>query len=635
MNISPPPFRSGALEGLPALFARDWLAWFDEISQKGNDTYLDVPTLAREALSVTAPIVYNSATGAFSFQLGTANQIAGMNSAGTLHEYKTLTGTANRVTVTHAANSVVLSGPQDLHTGASPTFVGLTLTSGALSIASLTLSTALTLSYMTPGSVLFAGAGGLVSQDNANWFWDATNHRMGIGTAAPTVQAHIYRSTATTTPQLVIQQASTGDCALQFYHSYSSTYWSIGTKNYGSGSTARILHITPGAALDGSTMIGYDSSSQKSNFSTGIYSLNAFTGQIEEEVAIGSYALTSLTSSASSSAGNVAIGGWAGRGLINDSHNNVLIGYQSGANQSTPAFSDMVCVGAYSGLSLATGAAGEVLVGYYAGAYVSTGTSNTACGYSSLKGVAVAKTTGADNSAFGCNALFAAQGAAAANTAVGSAALYAVTTGTNNTGVGYCTGFTANTTGNVYLGYCAGYYETGSSKLFIDNAARTNEADARTKALIYGIFAAATAGQYLTVNANMTVSVGLTVGTLAGLILGTAGALTGIANVAAGQVLVSGTPPAWSASPTLTSLTLSSLTATRIPFAGTAGLLDDDANMGWDDVNKRFQVGGVAAPVSDLHVSNVTGGVITTDRFDTSVSAGDVVGRWDMYRRVA
>lgn len=41
----------------------------------------------------------------------------------------TLTGTANRVTVTNGAGSITLSGPQDLHTAASPTFASLNLTS--------------------------------------------------------------------------------------------------------------------------------------------------------------------------------------------------------------------------------------------------------------------------------------------------------------------------------------------------------------------------------------------------------------------------------------------------------------------------------------------------------------------------
>lgn len=46
--------------------------------------------------------------------------------------------------------------------------------------------TNLTLSSMTLGSVLFSGAGGLLSQDNANLFWDNTAKHLGIGDATPT-----------------------------------------------------------------------------------------------------------------------------------------------------------------------------------------------------------------------------------------------------------------------------------------------------------------------------------------------------------------------------------------------------------------------------------------------------------------
>lgn len=42
-----------------------------------------------------------------------------------------------------------------------------------------------TLSSMTAGSVLFAGTGGLMSQKNANFFWDNTNNRLGVGVNAP------------------------------------------------------------------------------------------------------------------------------------------------------------------------------------------------------------------------------------------------------------------------------------------------------------------------------------------------------------------------------------------------------------------------------------------------------------------
>ena len=44
---------------------------------------------------------------------------------------------------------------------------------------------------LTPGSVLFAGAGGIISQDNANLFWDDTNKRLGIGTESPDALLHV------------------------------------------------------------------------------------------------------------------------------------------------------------------------------------------------------------------------------------------------------------------------------------------------------------------------------------------------------------------------------------------------------------------------------------------------------------
>ncbi|MDR3471244.1 MAG: tail fiber domain-containing protein [Devosia sp.] len=39
---------------------------------------------------------------------------------------------------------------------------------------------------LTQGSVIFTGANGGDAQDNSNFFWDATNHQLGIGTTSPT-----------------------------------------------------------------------------------------------------------------------------------------------------------------------------------------------------------------------------------------------------------------------------------------------------------------------------------------------------------------------------------------------------------------------------------------------------------------
>jgi hypothetical protein len=99
-------------------------------------------TAQRMTLGATPPatglLVYDTQTKSFWYwdgswksiaaeALGASNQLLGMNDAGTANEYKTLFGTLNQITVTHGIGTITLSTPQDIHTGASPTFFGLTL----------------------------------------------------------------------------------------------------------------------------------------------------------------------------------------------------------------------------------------------------------------------------------------------------------------------------------------------------------------------------------------------------------------------------------------------------------------------------------------------------------------------------
>jgi hypothetical protein len=146
--------------------------------------------------------------------IGAANQILGVNAGGSGLEYKniaslltagtgisitgttnatiantgvlslnsatgtlTLQGTTNQVNVNTSGNTITLSLPQDIHTGATPTFAGLALSS------------------LTPGSVLFAGIGGTISQNNSKLFWDNANLRLGIGTGAPAGILHVATGT--------------------------------------------------------------------------------------------------------------------------------------------------------------------------------------------------------------------------------------------------------------------------------------------------------------------------------------------------------------------------------------------------------------------------------------------------------
>lgn len=51
----------------------------------------------------------------------------------------------------------------------------------------------------TTGSVVFAGASGVYSQNNSNLFWDNSNGRLGIGTATPATPITVYRGAAANT----------------------------------------------------------------------------------------------------------------------------------------------------------------------------------------------------------------------------------------------------------------------------------------------------------------------------------------------------------------------------------------------------------------------------------------------------
>lgn len=69
--------------------------------------------------------------------LGTSNQILGVNNAGSAGEYKTLNGTTNQVTVSHAANSVTFALPQSINTTAAVQFSTVQVNAVRVNIASL------------------------------------------------------------------------------------------------------------------------------------------------------------------------------------------------------------------------------------------------------------------------------------------------------------------------------------------------------------------------------------------------------------------------------------------------------------------------------------------------------------------
>lgn len=156
------------------------------LSVQGNQ-YTSGTAFFGGAITATSTIALTNYSGILS-----SNGASGLNA-------RTLTGTAGQITVTNGdgiAGNPTFSLPSTLSLASASTtllsvtqklYVGGTSTTTIDSVGNVVIPSAatFTLGAMTQGSALFAGASGVVSQDNANYFYDATNHRLGLGTTTP------------------------------------------------------------------------------------------------------------------------------------------------------------------------------------------------------------------------------------------------------------------------------------------------------------------------------------------------------------------------------------------------------------------------------------------------------------------
>jgi hypothetical protein len=113
---------------------------------------------------------------------------------------------------------------------------GLPLTTGVTGTLPVANGGTGTTTAFTTGSVVFAGASGIYSQNNAGFFWDNTNSRLGIGTTSPANKFEVFGNSVRNTARA---SSTAGSVQIE---AQASDYWSTptytGTSLLQYGSTA-------------------------------------------------------------------------------------------------------------------------------------------------------------------------------------------------------------------------------------------------------------------------------------------------------------------------------------------------------------------------------------------------------------
>jgi len=193
--------------------------------------------------------------------------------------------------------------------------------------------------------------------------------------------------------------------------------------------------------------------------------------------AVGYAALTNLDGSGlnTNPTGNTAIGYLAAAN--SQGATNTVVG--DSAHQLSIDGDDNTIVGAQANYSNLSGT-GNCIYGFQAG-YSNLANYNNAFGNLALWST----TTGTSNSAYGSSSLYS-NVVGSSNTAIGTGSLYKVLGG-----------------GNIGVGYFAGYNATGSNEFYLDNQARTTNANEKAQSIFYGIFSVTPTSQQLRINAQL------------------------------------------------------------------------------------------------------------------------------------
>lgn len=349
---------------------------------------------------------------------------------------------------------------------------------GSLSVARGGTGTA---SAFTAGSVVFAGASGVYSQDNANLFWDVSTHQLGIGTTTPGRRVEIKNASGSSQSLTLanndfingsvgtfLQFASGATSGSTYYHIQSWNGGGTGQaplvlQQFGGGvgivktTPTAALHIGAGSAAANTAPLKLTSGALLTTAEAGAveFLTDKFFGTITTGAARKTFAfLEGPAFTASVTIEGMRIG--LGPGAITS---NTVFG--TNALNSNVSGSENIAIGNFTLTALISNS-DNVAIGF-AAAQFNTGSRNIAIGNRVLN----AAGAGPDNIGIGDSVLRLIT-SGQQNVCVGSNTGGIITSGQANMLLGYNAGASLTTTSyNTMIGRSAGQNATGSGNVFI------------------------------------------------------------------------------------------------------------------------------------------------------------------------
>jgi len=275
-----------------------------------NYTLAGLGGISLTSLSATTPLNYNNTTGVFTITQASASA-NGFLASGDFTTFNNKQG-AITLTTTGTSGAATLVGttlniPQ--YSGGSGMAIGGSITSA------------------TAGSVLFAGASGILAQKNANFFWDNTNNLLGLGTTTPSS----YYSGA---DNLVINQAS-GEAGISIVTASNTS----GAIYFAYGTTGDQAYRGGLAYTHSSNLLTFIASGASKMWLNGSGQLGIGTDLIGSKLQVNGNAAIGYSASTAAPTNGLAVSGEiAGTNLISTTYGVARITVKSTTNSANAGF---------------------------------------------------------------------------------------------------------------------------------------------------------------------------------------------------------------------------------------------------------------------------------------------------------